>query len=340
VRTTALILALILQAAAPSKQALRTLVEARLVGAGQQIDARALAASLHQVLRDRKLLCDDCSTNVAGYVDDIRVSRSDDFLIVVAPLGTACGYDESSYVYHWESGRWRAVWEHEENPAAGDYLPQYVHDLQISSPDADGSRLLLELGSQTICGGAFKDLYARAWRLDADGRSTRVLNWKTYANDGYPPIAGRVSPNDVLIEYTADGFADGDSHIAVRHFTVDSRAATEADPIALRPHDFVLEWLDAPWTESGRRSESPSLEAAHAQLRRTDHAGDFPEPTLRCGSGSDLWQVATKLYQGPKRYYRVRWRQPLQFAVVDISDMPFTDCTIPDGRGEVYPKIF
>jgi hypothetical protein len=175
--------------------------------------------------------------------------------------------------------------------------------------------------------------------LDADDRAALVLDWTAYANDGYPPLLGRVLPNDVLFEFTNGGFASGDPHKAVRHFTIDGGTATQVDPIAGRPHDFVLEWLGAPWAESRLRTESASLEAAHTQLHRLNNVGDFPDPTLRCTSGDDLWQVSTHLFEGPKRYYRVRWRPPFTFTLVGVSENPYPDCTVPDDRGDADPNI-
>src|SRR6185436_18269200 len=103
-------------------------------------------------------------------------------------------------------------------------------------------------------------------------------------------------------------------------------------PLAGPPREFVVEWLTTSWEKIRSRTESASLEAAHTELYRNDGVGDFPEPTLRCTTGSDLWQVGTNMFEGPKRYYRVRWREPYSFSMVAISEKPFPDCTVPDSR--------
>jgi hypothetical protein len=323
-----------------AKHQLRDWVESRFAGLAPGFDPRTFAASLHDELRRAALLCDDCDNNVLGYVDDVRVARTGGFLVVVTAMGVSCGYDESAYVYAQDGGRWRRVWEHEQNTdTPPQYLPQNIHDLQISEPDAGGSRLLMELGSQTICGGAFKNVYARAWQLAANTQSSRVLDFTAYADDGYPPLLGRVLPGDVLFAYTVDGLASGDPHTAVRHFRIAGGRAAQVDPIAARPHDFVLEWLDAPWEEARERSESASLLAEHARLRSADHVGDFPEPTLRCTTGVELWQVTTRLFEGPRRYYLVRWREPFIFTLAGVSETPYPGCTQPDSRADSYPDI-
>ena len=333
-------------AAAPltaAKHQLRDWVESRLAREGQGLDTRAFAETLHVALGGATLLCndfrDECDTNFLGYVEDVRVNREGEFLIVVTSMGIRCGYDESAYVYAWDS-RWRRVWEHEQNIYTEQgYLPQVIHDAQVSPSEGGRSRLLMVLGSQTTCSGAFKDIYARAWQIDDARRFVPALDWKAHANDAYPPIQGRLLTDGLLVQYAAGGMLSGDVHTAVRHFAIDKGRSTQVDPIASLPRDFVVEWLLAPWAESRTRSESASLEVWHERLRRTDGAGDFPGPTLQCTRGSDLWQVKTQMYERPVRYYRVRWREPLTFSMVETSDQPFPDCTVADSRGVTYPAV-
>lgn len=328
-----------------AKHQLRDWFESRLAGLGENDDTEALSLGLHEGLESAGLICTDfrveCVDSLLGYVDDIRVEREGPFLTVVTATGIWCGYDESAYVYAWDGRQWRRVWEHEQNTyTQPGYLPQTIHDVQVSAPGANRERLIMALGSPAGCGGSFKNLYARVWRMDADNRLTSVLNWTEYGADGYPPIEGRVRADDVFIQFTVGGIADGEGHLAARHFKVDgSGTATQVDPIAGRPHDFVVEWLGAPWQESRARSESPSLEPLHAQLYRKDRVGVFPEPTLRCTAGPDLWQVTTRFYEGPKRYYRVRWKEPYSFTMVGVSEAPYPDCTAIDSRGDSYPDL-
>ena len=327
-----------------AKHHVRDWVESQLASAPDSVDTRALAATLHVALRDASLLCvdmtGDCATNVLGYVDDVRVNRAGEFLTVVTALGINCGYDESAYAYTWRNNRWQRFWEVEQNTyTEAGYRPQEVHDILLSAAGGDGRRLLATLGSQSGCTGGFKDLYAGAWRLDAALASTRVLDWKAYADDGYPPILGRVSFDNLLFQYTTGGLADGDTHTAVRHFVIRNGTAMQVDPIAGRPRDFVLEWLSAPWEESRTRAASESLKEPYTELRLEHPYGDFAEPSLRCTSGTDLWQVATRIFDGPMRYYRVRWENPFRFTMMAISATPFADCTITDRRSEEYPPF-
>ena len=326
------------------KHGLRDWVESQLTTAPQSVDTRAFAETLHVARRDGQFLCldlvGDCQTKPLGFVDDVRVYRAGEFLSIVTAVGINCGYDESAYAYTWRNGRWERFWDSEQNSYTKEtYRPQQVYYVLISPPGSDGRRLLVTLGSQSGCLGGFKDLYARAWRLDAPLGSTQVLDWSAYANDGYPPIQGRLRPDDLVVQYTAGGLADGDTHTAVRHFEVRNGVAVQTDPIAGKPHDFVLEWLSEPWEESRSRAASEALKERYTALHLEHPYGDFAEPTRRCTAGADLWQVATRILDGPLRYYRVRWETGFRFTMVDISDAPFPDCTAEDPRSEVDPPF-
>jgi hypothetical protein len=323
-----------------AKHQLRDWVEAQLAAQGADVEPRAFAQALHTAVRDAALICNDCDENVLGYVDSIRIQRQGDFLIVVVPIGIGCSYDDSAYLYARQGQQWRRIWEFEQTTYTPQgYLPQAVHDIQLSAPDANGRRTLMVLGSQPLCRGSFLTIYSRAWRIGQDFRIEQTLDRRDRAYDAYPPILGRVRPDDVLVEFTADGFLSGDVHVAVRHFALEGAAPRQLDPIASLPRDFVLEWLDAPWTESRTRTESPALETLHAQLRRTDSVGDTAEEPKRCTAEPDVWQVGTRLFEGPKRYYRVRWRDLATFTMVGISETPYPDCTVSDSRGDTYPNL-
>jgi hypothetical protein len=74
-----------------------------------------------------------------------------------------------------------------------------------------------------------------------------------------------------------------------------------------------------------------SLKAWHAKLHRSDGTGDFPDATLRCGAGGDVWQVGIRQHDVPgETWYLVRWKEQDQhmdhFSMVGISERPDPDC--------------
>src|SRR6516225_2225927 len=98
-----------------AKHQLRDWIESRLVKFPEKGDTDALFQELHDGLRDADLFCDACPLSALGYVDETRIRRERDFLVVQTSVGIWCGYDDSAYVYAWGQGRWRRVWSGEQN---------------------------------------------------------------------------------------------------------------------------------------------------------------------------------------------------------------------------------
>jgi hypothetical protein len=314
------------------KHRLRDWVESRLTQFPADGDTIVLAAELHAGLRDTELFCNDdaeCFPSSLGFLDEIQVNREREFLIISTAVGIWCGYDYSAYLYQWMGSRWQRRWDNEQNTyTPNGYLPQIIHAIHISRPDRDGDRLLVSLGSRPGCASAFQPVYFRLWRLPANRAPSRpsLDRSELVSVDGDPPIRGVLTADDLSIDFTKGGVGYGSSHKAIRHFTISGAVAKQTDPIAPTPRDFVEEWLSLPWEESAQRSESPALKEWHFKLHHTDDMGDFPDPPLRCASTPDLWQIATHLHETPKVYYLVRWREPLQFTMVGISDQAFPSC--------------
>lgn len=311
-----------------AKHQLRDWIESRLSGFAQDANADLLARDLGDRLREAGLMCEPlCRMSILGFLDNVRIGREREFLIVRTSLGIWCGYDDSAYAYQWTANRWQRIWESEQDSYAPKrYLPQVIHAVHISPPDRDGSRLLLSLGAQPGCSSAFQPVYYRVWRVSG-GHTKLLLDKSEYASVGdYPPTQGQVGAADVRVELTRGGTGYGFGHQAVRHYLVHGDRVEQVDPIAPTPRDFVEEWLDSAWGKSAARSESAALKAWHDKLHRDDGMGDFPGPTLHCSTDPELWQVSAHLHDAPEVYYLVRWKKPDHFAVAGVSERPDADC--------------
>jgi len=332
-----------------AKHQIRDWVETRLTSFPENGDQSALSNYFLSAIANAKLFCDDesdCRPTALGFLDEIEVNRDQGFLIVRTAVGTGvrCGYDNSAYIYEWKGGKWQRVWEYEQNDYAQDaYHPEMLHSVHISDAAGDGTRLILTLGTPTGCHGAFVPVYYRVWRTAAPGSpaaSALILDKSETLNDeGEPPVIGRVTADDLLIEFSAGGTGYGFTHKALRHYEIHGATATRIDPIAPTPRDFVDEWLAAPWQDSAARSDTPALREWHAKLHREDGQGDYPEPALSCKSDPSLVQIATHLEESPKHYFLVRTIQPLQFRMVNIGDQPFDACTQPDPAADRQPSL-
>src|SRR3984885_7920648 len=281
-----------------AKHRLRDWVETRLGKFPENGDADMLAAEFHAALTKAHLFCDDCFPSFLGFVDEVQVNREQDFLIVRTSAGIWCGYDDSAYAYQWSGGRWLRVWEDEQNVYTSEkYFPRILYAVHVSTVDSNGHRLVMTLGSRPGCSVAFQPVYYGVWQLGATREKPKVLlQGSEFAYVGeFPPIKGRLAPDDALIEFPVGGTGYGEGHEAVRHYFLRGDGMEQVDPIAPNPRDFVEEWLDAKWERSAAWSESPSLKTLHDKLHRDDGMGDFPDPTQHCFSSPDLWQVGIKL---------------------------------------------
>jgi hypothetical protein len=324
-----------------AKHQIRDWIESRLASFPENGDEATLSNYFLTGLANSKLFCDDdsdCRPTALGFLDEIAVNREHGFLIIRTAVGTnvRCGYDNSAYVYEWKAGKWRRAWENEQNDYAKDaYHPQTLHAVHISDAGPDGTRLILTLGTPTGCHGAFVPVYYRVWR----GEALILDKSETLNDEGEPPVIGRVTPDDLLIEFSAGGTGYGFTHKAVRHFEIHGVTVTRTDPIAPTPRDFVEEWLAAPWPDSASHSDTSALEQWHAKLHRDDGQGDYPEPALGCGNDPSLFEIATHLEDSPKHYFLVRTKQPLHFSMVNIGERPFADCTQPDPAADKQPSL-
>jgi hypothetical protein len=330
-----------------AKHQLREWIESRLVSFPENGDEGALANDLLEVMGKAKLFCDDpsdCVLNALGFLDQVQIKREQGFLIVTTAVGTGirCGYDYSAYVYAWEGNQWQRIWEDEQNDySEGAYHPQTLHSVHISDPANDGTHLILTLGTPAGCTGAFVPLYYRLWRIGPRGTGASLILDKseTLNDESEPPAIAKLTASDLLIEFAASGTGYGETHKALRHYEIRGDQATQTDPIAPTPRDFVEEWLAAPWQESAPRSDSPALREWHARLHRDDGQGDYPEPALDCASDPGLIEIATHLEGLPKHYFLVRTKAPLRFSMADIGDHAFPNCTRPDPAADAQPSL-
>ena len=305
------------------KHQLRDWSEVRLASFPQNGDVGALNAELHAALAKDKLFCDDeadCFPTTLGYLDEIQLARQGGYLTLTTAVGTGvrCGYDGSAYAYEWADGKWRRVWENEQNDyAAAVYQPQSIHAVQISGT------LILTLGSQAGC-LTFRDGYTRLWRR---GTSAPILDRRDLLYDEGDPASIAVLKSDELrVQFSASGGSSGYPHKALRRFTIDGNNVKQTDTVAPTPRDFVAEWLAAQWTASVSLAESPALQAWHKKLHREGDDGDFPGAPVQCTS-PELWQIATRYEDDPDTYFLVRWRRVEErMTMVEISDKPIASC--------------
>jgi hypothetical protein len=332
------------------KHQLRDWAEARLKGLPRDGSEAEFQTKLNTELRDADLFCgkkseghSECLEGMyLGFLEDLKISRLREFLILQTGVGIGCGFDESAYLYSWSDDGWRRAWQTEQDTYTKEgYKPQRLQSVLISPWNKQNDYMVLTLGTQDWCASNWRDVYYRAFHLGPDMDAAPLVegsDWAALFDD--PPILGSVARDDVLVEYTIASIGGG-AREAIRHYKIDSGGATRVDPLALRPRDFVDEWLAHDWLEAAHWSEDANRRAMlnwHENLRKRSGGGEFIDPTMHCPVRPDLWQVGVDFSDPPTpigvtakgTYFLVRWRPPYTFRMVAVSDRPDPRCTEED----------
>lgn len=336
------------------KHELRDWVESRLATLPEQGDVGELERRLNAELREAGLFCGEAngapcpdfasSGLLLGFLDDLKLRRFGIFLIAQTAVGIECGFDESAYVYGWSGEYWRRVWGTEQDTYTEKaYRPQTIQSVLISPYNRVNDYLVLTLGLRSWCSSGWQPVYYRAFRLGPDPLAPPLVDGDEFAYiaGDDPPIRGSVTVNDVLVEFPIRSIDTGVfTRPAIRHYKIDHDEVKRIDPLALRPRDFVDEWLTHDWRESAFWSESAnrgSMLDAYRKLHKDFVSGEFIYPTMHC-TEPDLWQVGvdfsdspTPMDEPPKgTYFLVRWQPPYHFRMVQVGNHASPECTEED----------
>jgi hypothetical protein len=336
----------------PAKQHLRGWIERRLAISPQNVGVGALMAELDTGLSHADLFCqktpredspDRCQYehadwNATGFVyPGIKVDRlGRDLLVVRAGLGIECGADTSAYAYVWRGGRWQRIWQDELPIQDGiPYWPRTIDSVSVSPVDPDsGTRLVMALGNMDWCSSTFYPVYARLWRLSADGANPKLLldlDERAWLGDE-PPLSGYVSLHDALIDFMRPGIDSDGAHEALLHFEIKGDSVRRVDPLARTARGFIEEWLYMEWPQSRNwvATGAGDLSRWHAKFRDHQVHASFVQ-ALRCREKHE-WQVTMPMDfkdgHSETYYFRVR-RTGERFEMLDIGTIDNADCDDP-----------
>ena len=371
----------------PVKRALRQWAEARISSLPQWGDVAKLERQMNDALSAARLECDDSpdsgqcvdkqegipiGLNARGYVSDVKLTRLslDRYLALETNVGIRCGYDQSLYIYEWIGGRWRLLFEDEQDDyIEKDYRPQYFLSVAASSPppapDAVADTpapppLVLTLGAPPVCVSNWHGLYTRLWRASRSDPSPKpLIDWVDSLYLGEDPAVADASltNDDLLIEFKSNSI-DGGLLVRpiVRHYLIDKKDKLKRiAPVALSPNDFVDEWLTRGWRETSNWTDAAGEKVALARWHGALHRpaglifGEFGGSPKRCRRDPTLWEVSFAFDGGGDKdyrlgwpvYFQVRWMAPYRFTLVRISRSRDPNCDrrddMPDDLGTLFP---
>jgi len=334
-----------------AKRQLRDWVEPRLSELPRGDNGAVLERQLNTELGDAGLFCGEDPEDL-GCLEEVRLHWSNQFLVLVTGVSIVCGFDESAYVYSPSDEGWRRVWQVEQNTyTENEYKPQKIEAVLISDYSQANDYVMLTLGTEQWCSSNWHRVYYRAFRLGPDPNAPALIDGEERAYLGDPPeIEGSVSRDEILVEFAGHSIDSGIIvRTVVRRFRIDGEEVRRVDPLALKPRDFVDEWLTHDWSEAVFWSESAnraSLNENHERLHKERVYGEFIYPPMHCPLWPDLWQVGVALSEEKKpigeepdgTYFLVRWRPPYVFRMVAVGDRPWSECSEEDREAEDAPR--
>ncbi|HEX5230380.1 MAG TPA: hypothetical protein VFW44_21860 [Bryobacteraceae bacterium] len=343
------------------KHKLRLWIESQLPEVRTARDARILEHRVNTELRAAGISCDphqkDCPRAEPGYLGPIKLEYGG-LLVITTAVGITCGFDESAYAYSFSKAHWRPVWQSETNDyVEGKYVPQnFLHILLSPERERAGadpsSRLLLVLARDpAYCESNWYNVYYRVWRVRIDRPEEQlILDGGEEALLG-TTVDGVVRPNDVLIEYSVrTAFTDFEVRRMVRHYIFNEGSSMREDPLALRPRDFVDEWMRTDWATSSNwtspRVDPLSLQRMHDE--KDNFTGGDYAPAMRCEQRPEHWQVALvwtnfdgkEMVETKHIYFLVRWLAPYRFSMSGVSTQPWSGCTEKDPASDEPRTLF
>lgn len=320
---------------------------------GSRLDPDEIRSSVIEDLETNRVHVGGEGCTDHGCIAAITLERPDghpDLLVATTTLGINCGEDSSLYIFNDSGRRWNLILSLEANNYAKVSGAQGLFGYAVSPPDGRGGFFVAAVDINPWCSSMWQRIRTRVLRPgpEADAPRTLLTREETI-------YLGMESAYD--LDARRDGFsltftaAQGlDVGLLTRRhvvrYAIDGDRAWRVAPVALRPHDFLDEWLELPWEEAARWSEPsarPDLERWHARLKEAREPYytelQFVQP---CEPGIETWQVGLHLepLEG-KRPSRVL--PPELFFTISRKDAAFVmesvaSVRLPGCPGETPPE--
>lgn len=282
----------------PLHQALRDWVESRLPQSLAQL--ATISAIDRAITRDlaaagfREETGDRHDIRPGLPMASIKHLREDpNKVLVTADVTVPCGVYSFAYLYDYSTGSRRRILE--DRPTREH--DESVNNIRVSPPGTHAGQLIVVFRSAVQCGSSWGRLsYHLATWSPSENVARRALDAEHDIWFGAEhPYQARLAVDDLLLEirsWSFDGRMGDRAHVL--HYHLSNGLFPRVDPVALRPQDFVDEWLTRPWSEMASRTVDPIAMGPWHQrithlLEPTEISGHFyvvqPCPV------SGLWQI-------------------------------------------------
>lgn len=304
---------------------LRTWIEPQLPPpSATNEDCAHSSAGLIASLRDAGVLAPDPESQDFS----INLSRPPEYpetLLLKIDIDLPFGADGAAYLYSSRHGRWeRALaFERKQNR-----IGNMLNKVAFSPAEPDGSHLLLTLVTPAVNVGCVHgfgySLYRVGPKID---HAVEILSRGETSDVCAGAGDVTMEPDGFRIDYTAIT-QDADRRAGVVRYRVRGDKARRVAPVALRPQDFVDEWVQRDWHDAQEWSvgaNQKNLRTSHEVLHRM--LTEYPA-VGRCGE-TDRWQVTVNLFSkdvNENWYLLIRQSVGQQYEMLAVSRTPQPGC--------------
>lgn len=226
-----------------------------------------------------------------------------ELLAAMTTVSLPCDGDSSLYVFQRAGKQWRLVLENERNGYQEIYDALAGIEYAISPPDASGRWYAVIAGVNAACASSWQSIryvVVRPTENATQGHTLLSRSGSLYL--GADEVQKLTAERDWFRISWVGGSIDVDvaTRIYVEQYAVGESSIVRVAPYAVRPQDFVEEWMELPWEEASRWTPAQNLARArswHAKLHRWHPS---PEEWLRIQEQS---KVAT-LTDASDRYLK------------------------------------
>jgi hypothetical protein len=239
-------------------------------------------------------------------LDVVKPPGHADLLAVRTTISIPYGDDSSLYIFRRTKAHWRLVLSREQNEYASISDAPGRYEFGISPPDENGDWFVVAVDVNAWPTSNWQAIRYEVMRPSSTPGRPKILF--SDERDIYlgvdEPFTLSVRKNGFELRQIASYSIDVDllTRVHVENYAVSGNRVTRITPYALRPGDFLDEWIDLPWEEAKlltRTNDLSTIQKWHAVFQRAgkrkfDTALEFSQPCPQL-DGLKRWQVGLSL---------------------------------------------
>jgi hypothetical protein len=232
---------------------------------------------------------------------ELQAKHDPPLLVVDTELWVPCGGEPNStlYVFQKTGKNWEPVLTAESDYDSAGYRPDDALRYSVSPPDQNGKWFLGIANMPPHCPGNPQEVRFRILRPGPSPDQPAILiDRREPLNPGFDvPFDINIDRDKFSITLGKQRRLDGALGISISRFDVQGSKVSRVPPLALRPEDFLDEWVKRDWAEIApwsNPSGGTALQEWHSKLQALAPDStemEFVQPCSNRGRDESAWQV-------------------------------------------------